>query len=273
MSEGDSIPSSDNNTSTANNTIDPANTAPSLTKESDHPEINTHGFFIPLVVIIVLGVSIVATFYSKEFNNLITAEALTDPGYELNSDAKGTLLAGSGSPDASVDVSASNITTESAVVADGSNEDAASRSESAVSATTSPMAGPPSTVTVAVDSFSSQPYKGASQDNQTAFSARQEDYVHPSAAPLPYAMPERFRQDYNEMMEQRRRAHEQSMQARREHMIKMHEYRAAVLKRIEQDRQYMYKRMQVIEQENQKRLEKLMNRMERVEKRSMNRAI
>jgi len=230
MSEGDSIPSSDNNTGTGNNTINPANTAPSLTKESDSPDINTHGYFIPLVVMIVLGVSIVAAFYSKEFNTLIAGVAPPDRDHG-HANVKQKFLATTETSDKSEYKEESGVITETAVIADSSNKDAAGRIESAVSATTSTIAGPPSAETVAVDNFSSQPYQDASLENQSPFSARQEDYAYPHAPPVPYAMPERFRLDYNEMMEQRRRAHEQSMQARREHMIKMHEYRAAVLTR------------------------------------------
>ena len=56
-------------------------------------------------------------------------------------------------------------------------------------------------------------------------------------------------------------------------MKKMHEYRAAVLKRIEQDRLDMYKRMQEIEQARHRRLEEQMDWMELEHKHSMKRPI
>ncbi len=74
-------------------------------------------------------------------------------------------------------------------------------------------------------------------------------------------------------MEERRRAYEEATQARREHMIKMHEYRAAVQKRIEQDRQDMYKRRHETRQQKQRKQDELMDRIEQIEKRSMNRPI
>jgi hypothetical protein len=74
-------------------------------------------------------------------------------------------------------------------------------------------------------------------------------------------------------MEQRHRAYEEATQARREHMIKMHEYRAAVLKRIEQDRQDMYKRRHETMQQKQRKRDAQMDRIEQIEKHSMNRPI
>ncbi len=75
MSASASTQSSDNHQNANSNTI---NTTPDPNKQSENPDENTHGYFIPLVMGIVLGVIIVATFYSEEFNNLVTGVASTD---------------------------------------------------------------------------------------------------------------------------------------------------------------------------------------------------
>jgi len=56
-------------------------------------------------------------------------------------------------------------------------------------------------------------------------------------------------------------------------MIKMREYRAAVEKRIEQDRQDMYKLRLETRQQKQRERDELMDRIEQIEKSSMNRPI
>jgi len=272
MSEGDSIPSSDNNTGTGNNTINPANTAPSLTKESDSPDINTHGYFIPLVVMIVLGVSIVAAFYSKEFNTLIAGVAPSDREHG-HVNVKQKLLATTGTSDESEDRTKSGVITGAAIVANASDEKTANITEAAVDDSTLTTTDTTSSETVATNASSAEFRIVAAQDKPASHTDKQNRGTYPHEPPMGYWMPREHQQAYNNMMEQRRRSYEEAMQARREHMIKMHEYRTAVLMRIEQDRQHMYKRMQDIEHENRRRQDELMNSLEREEKSSMNRPI
>ena len=269
MSASASSQSSDNHQNANNNTI---NTTPDPNKQSENPDENTHGYFIPLVMGIVLGVIIVATFYSEEFNNLISDVASTDQAYELNSEANGKLLASSASIDTSADTADSSVISEVAVVANASNEVTTWVAEPAGAGSISTTPATSSAITVAGNNVNPQPYIVASQEYQVPVTSRQDNSA-PYAPPMPYGIPERRQQGYNDTMEERHRAYEEAAQARREHMIKMHEYRAAVQKRIEQDRQDMYKRRHETEQQKQRKRDELMDRIEQIEKHSMNRPI
>lgn len=269
MNASASSQSSDNHQNANSNTI---NTTPDPKKQSENPDENTHGYFIPLVIGIVLGVIIVATFYSEEFNNLVIRVASTDQAYELNSEANGKLLSSSASIDTSADTDDSSVIDEAAIATKASSEVTTRVAEPAGAGSTSTTPVTPPAETGAGNSVNPQRYIVASQEYQASFTARQDNYA-PYAPPMPYGMPEQHQQDYNNTMEERRRAYEEATHARREHMIKMHEYRAAVQKRIEQDRQDMYKRRQETEQQKQRKRDEQMDRIEQIEKRSMNRPI
>ena len=265
MSVSASTQSSDNHQDANSNTI---NTTPDTNMQSDNPDENTHGYFIPLVLGIVFGVIIVATFYSEEFNNLFTGVASTDQADELNPDANGKLQASSASIDAFADTADSGVTAEVAVAAKASSEVTARTTEPAGAGSTSTKPATSSAETGAGNYVNPQLYIAASQEYQAPFTTRQDNY--PSyAPPMPYGIPEQLQQDYNNSMEERRRAYEEAAQARREHMIKIHDYRAAVQKRIEQDRQDMYKSRQQM----QRKRDEHMDGIEQIEKSSMNRPI
>ena len=268
MSVSASIQSPDNHQNANSTTI---KTTPDPNKQSENPDENTHGYFVPLVMGIVLGVIIVATFYSEEFNNLVPGVASTDQADELNSEANGKPQANSASIDASFDTTDSSVIAVTAVAAKASSEVTARATEPAgAGSTTTP--GTSSAETVAGNYVNPQLYIVASSEYQAPFTARQDRYA-PYAPPIPYGMPERRQQGYNNTHEERRRAYKEATQARREHMIKMHEYRAVVQKRIEQDRQDMYKRRLETRQKKQRERDELMDRIEQIEKSSMNRPI
>jgi hypothetical protein len=265
MSASVSIQSSDNHLNANSNTI---NKTPDLNKQSKDPDENIHGYFIPLVMGIVLGIIIVATFYSEEFNKLVTGVASTDQAYELSSEASSRLLASS----SSTDTADSAVIAEATVAAKASNEVTTSAAEPAGAGSTSTTPDTSSAETVSGNYANPQLYIATSQEYRAPVTARQNNYA-PYAPPMPYGMPEQLQQDYNNTLEERRRAYEEATQARREHMIKMHEYRAAVEKRIEQDRQDMYKRRLETRQQKQRERDELMDRIEQIEKSSVNRPI
>lgn len=273
MSESDSTQSSDNNANTGNNTINSAQTAPRLNQESDNPGQNTHAYFIPLVMAIVISVIIVATFYSNEFNNLFAGVVTPDHGDELTSPGQEKLLTTAGAIDEFADTAETKANTASAAANKAADEVATTVVETAASDSSLIPAETPSSETITVTALSPGTATLASLDKQLPTSDSQYPNAYPYAPPMAHGLPEDYQNAYNEMMQQRRRSYDGAVQARREHLIKMHEYRAAVQKRIHQDRQDMYKRKQLIEQENQKRLDTHMNRVEQAEKRSMNRPI
>ena len=269
MSASASSQSSDNHQNTDSNSI---NTTPDPNKQNENPDENTYGYFIPLVMGIVLGVIIVATFYSKEFNDLITSVASTDQADEISSDAHGKLVASSTSIDTSDDTADSSVISKVAAVAKASNEVTTRVIEPAGDGSTSTTPGTSSAVAIAGNNVNHQPYIVASQEYQAPFSTRQDNYA-PYAPPMPYGIPERLQQEHSNIMEERRRAYEEATQARREYVVKMHEYRVAVQKRIEQDRQDMYKHRHETRQQKQRKQDELMDSIEQTEQRSMNRPI
>ena len=269
MSVSASTQSSDNHQNTGSNII---HTTPDSNKQSENPDENAHGYFIPLVMGIVIGIIIVSTFYNTEFNNLITGVASTDHANELSADANEKLAASSVSIDDSADRADQSVTSEVEFLADATKEVTTRVNESAGAGSTSTTPATPSAVTIAGNNVNPQPYIIASQEYQAPFSVRQDNYA-PYAPPMPYGTPERLQQEHGYTVEQRRRAHEEANLARREHMMKMHEYKAAVQKRIEQDRRDMYKHKHETRQQKQKTQDELMDSIEQIEKRSMNRPI
>lgn len=268
MSASGSIQSSDNNTTT-DNTND---SAPGLNNASSQQNKNTHAYFIPVVMLVVLCVIIVATFYSKEFDNLITSMTSTDQDDDLNPAISTVFHATTDSLDRSTD-SAMPDTAAADSLLKGSNKQSKTVIGPAVSSSTSTTAASNTTGVVADKVLPARSSQVASLENPAPYPARPNPSAYPYVPPMPYGMPEQFQQRYNEMMENRRMTEEKSLQAQREHLKKMQENRAAVMKRIEQDRRDRYLRMQELDAQRQKRQDELMERMEQVEKRAINRPI
>lgn len=252
MSEHDSNPSFG----------DTGNTAPGSHKTSDTSNETAHSYFIPVVMLIVLCVTIVSTFYSKEFHNLIAGAASPDQADELASEVTRHPQAKTPVADeAEEDSAKSNTATETAPVTEASQEAATDTVETAAPEITAEQ--------IQAGELNSL----VSIKDEASYSDRKNRAPYPYAPPMNYSMPQQHQSSYNEMMEQRRSLYEEAMQERREHRMKMREYRAEVNRRIEQDRLDMHKRMQEIGQEHQKRLDQQMNWIELEDRRSMNRPI
>ena len=263
MSERDSNPSFG----------DTGDTAPGTHKTSDHSSETTHCYFIPVVMLIVLCVIIVSTFYSKEFNDLIAGATPPDQTDELASEATQHPPAGTQTIDHAEDNAKSNTNTVAAAVTEASHQVVTGAVESAVADSTLTTANTPTSETTDEPFMTDELKSLASMQDEASYSDRNNRVHYPYAPPVSYAMPQQYQRSYNEMMEQRRGLYEEAMQERREHRIKMREYRAEVNKRIEQDRLDLHKRMQEIEQEHQRRLDQQMNWIELDDKRSINRPI
>ena len=264
MSEHDSNPSFG----------DTGNTAPGSHKTSDKSNQTAHSYFIPVVILIVLCVTIVSTFYSKEFNNLIAGAASPDQADELASEVtKHSQAKTQAIDEAEEDGAISNTNTDATPVTEATLEAATIVVETAEADSTSTTADTPASETTAEQIQTDELNSLVSMKDEASYSDRKNPAPYPYAAPMNYGMPQQQQGSYNEMMEQRRSLYEEAMQARREHRMKMREYRAEVNRRIEQDRLDMHQRMQEIEQEHQKRLDQKMNWIELKDKRSMNRPI
>lgn len=268
MSESDSAPATNSDSSADKN---PANPAPYMKKKPDDSNESTHGYFIPVIMVLVLGVIIIATFYSKEFNSLVASIMPADDGSQLTASVKEKFYAKTNA------VPASENTGTTTTGADNTSETSAhpvNVTDSALSATTSAgSAGASATEQTTEKGSPAAPESLTAVQNQPAYPAYMNRYAPalPYAPPPPvtYAMPGEWNA-HNELMEQRRQAYEQ---AQREHQKRLHEYRAAVMKRIEQDRQDMFRHMQELAQQSQKRRDEYLNRLEQFEKTSMDRPI
>ena len=263
MSERDSNPASD----------DSDNPTPQPYRKTGNSGEPTHSYFIPLVMLIVLGIIIVSTFYSKEFNHLIAGATLSDQADEHASAATENALASSKAIDDSEDNATSKPKTETAPVTMVLHKVATAVLETTVPDATLAKADTASSVTSAKQALAPELNSRASTRDEASYPDRKNHDPYPYAPSMSYGMPRQYHSSYNEMMEQRRRSHEEARQARKEHRIKMHEYRAAVLKRIKQDRLDMYKRGQDTEHAYQRRLDEQMNWTELQDKRAMNRPI
>jgi hypothetical protein len=262
MSERDSNPSSDNT----------GNQAPKPDKKIDNAGETTQQYFIPVVVLIVLSIIVVSTFYSKEFNHLIAGAAHHDQAGGFASEVAENSRTSSKvlvEPEAKVQ---SNPNAEAASVTEVPQEAATAEIETTVHDSGLTTADTSPSDTAAIQTSTPESNSLVSINGELSYPATNSHDPLPYAPPTNYGMP-RQRQAYNEKMEQWRRSPEEAMRARREHMMKIHEYRAAVLKRIEQDRLDMYKRMRDIEQVQQKRLDERMNWMEQQHRHSLKRPI
>ena len=263
MNERDSNPSSDD-------TGDTSTKPHKATKISNE---TTHSYFIPVVMLIVLCVIIVSTFYSKEFNNLIAGAKSPDQADELASDVTEQTQTSSKTIDKPEDDAKSNMNTETASVTGAPREATTAVIETTAPESTFTTADTAPSDTTATQALTSEINSLVSMKDEVSSPYRKNHAPYPYEPPTSHGMTQHHQRAYNEMRGQRRRSHEEAMQAHREHMIKMHEYRAAVLKRIEQDRLDMYKRIREIDQAHQRRLDEQMNWMELEEKRSMKRPI
>ena len=223
--------------------------APDLNMQTDNASEHTHGYFVPVVMMIVLGIIVVATFYSTEFNSLIAGVASPDRDNDRTK-AEQRLIARMATEGESEDAAESSAITETAVANSASSEDVTKISGTA--APDSTLTTPDTSLfePASADASSAEFRTAAAQDKPVSYTGKQLRGASPYAPPMPYDMPENYRQYYNEIMELRRRTHAQAMQARRAHMKKMHEYRTVVRKRIKQDRLDRYLRVHEIAQES-----------------------
>ena len=211
------------NTDPLDDTINLSNSVTSSNTQSINPNTNTHGYFVPVVMLIVLAVIIISTFYSKEFNGLIATVMTSGQNSELASSLNEQAIATTDAIDNAV------VNTQADTVNQG----------------------------IVMNNTAAELNHPAVLDHQEALTGPHIAHVHPYtyAPAVPYAAPGMGQNIHNAMMQQRRQAYEQARQERREHLTKMHEYRAIVQQRIEQDRKDMYQRLDQVEQQNRKRLE------------------
>lgn len=244
------------------------NTAPDLNKQSDNANVNTHGYFIPVVMMIVLGIIIVATFYSQEFNNLIAGSVSPGQADALISGTVDKSIVITATSDEPADTGKPIAITDTTTETIQPDQVAATAIETTVTDSSLNPAETSSTAVTAEQALSTDNSRRTSLQ-YPPYTGRHNRKAYHNAPSMAYGMPEHYQNTDNERMEQRRRAHRKAMQARREQMIKVYEYRTAVRERIKQNRLGRYQRMQEIEQDNRGRLD----RIEQEEKRSMNRPV
>ena len=208
MSERDSTPSSDNNN-----------------------DSNTHEYFVPIVMLIVLSIVIVATFYDKELDNLFASNQAGD-------DTMAILKQPAVKPKT---LDASDIAAGPTATAEKSNDDTAAPVVVAHASDPADTIPPPSSLTAYNNDAGSDKTRIVHSTNEQAAYTDINDPFLPADTPTTrHASSAGHRQAYNQMMDERRRLYEDAIQSRRAHMVKMREYRTEVMKRIEQDRKDLY---------------------------------
>jgi hypothetical protein len=266
MSDSDSIPSTSSKSGTDNS---PVNTAPYMKKKPDNHSENTYDYFIPVVIVLVLSVIIIATFYSKEFNNLMAVIVSSDEGEQLSSNGQDQFNDKSKVIQVTEDAAARSTTAATGKPA----ENTASVSDSNHSNPNSIRPSGTAGSGLAAGKEAPKLYNSlASVQNQPTWPPHMNNYAAPfphAPPPTSYAMPGEWNA-YNELMMQRRRHYEE---AQREYLKRIHEYQAAVMKRIKQDREDMLRYMQELAQESQRRRDAFIHRMNQYEKTSMDRPI
>ena len=266
MSESDPIPSSSSKPSMDNS---PVNTAPYMKKKAYNNSESTHDYFIPVVIVLVLSVIIIATFYSKEFNDLMAGIVSSEQGAQLASNEQKQFNAKSNVIRETENAGATSVTAENKAPA----ENTANVSGSTRSTTNSTMPSVTASSELAAEKEAPTAHNSlAALQNQAGYPAIVNNYAVPmphAPPPATYALPGEW-SAYNELMMQRRRQYEE---AQREHLKRINEYQAAVMKRIEQDRADLFRHMQELAQESQRRRDAFIHRMNQFEKTSMDRPI
>lgn len=246
------------------------NTAPRLNKHTAKLDQDKHAYFVPLVVMIVLGVIVVATFYSKEFNSLIAGSDSPDHADGLMSDKTDTSNATTVSVAESADTAGFNAVTNSTADRSPRVEENSTVIETAVS--DSSLAPADTSTALAKQTLFADNSIMTSQPNpqNTDSHHRKADYFTP---PMAYGMPGQYQNINHDIWQQRHRVYEATTRARRQHMMKMTRDRATALRRMQQDRLHQYKRMREFERQGQNRQDELMPIKQRQDTRTSKRPV
>ncbi len=108
--------------------------------------------------------------------------------------------------------------------------------------TTSPLSDPGGTV------FETAAAETDAADSSPLPGNRGPDNAYPQVPPPPHARPVMHPPAYVDLLEQQRRAHHEAMLAHQQHRARIRAHRASIQRRLQQDRETVYRRMQEIEQ-------------------------
>lgn len=205
--------------------------------------IDTHDFFVPAIVMVVLCILIVATFHDKEAGSHPAVIADTGPAGKPAADKTAETaihLQAADIADASNQTISDTATPGQLVPGDAA---LAAQSVDDVNTADTDVRKPTETSTEAGnESAAASPAKHTASTGKpandenvsyTGDPASTGSEIHaPLADPRPATIP---------MQDQGRRLYQEAMQAQKAHVMKMLEYRAEVMKRIEQDRRDLYR--------------------------------
>ena len=186
-----------------------------------------HRFFIPSIFTIVTAIVLTASLYSNDLDNP-AASVEQDQGDEHASNDEKKAVAASDVNDRPVDFIESRSILRTA--------------DTSTAAKTSANA--------------------PSVDQQGFYRGRDSKHEYPYGQSIPDARQEFYPPVYSEIREPRRLANRTAAKAREQHWQQIRANRAAVLKRIEQNRENMYRRRQEIEQQRLKRTNDRLKRLE-----------
>ena len=239
MSERDSARSSDNNAGTGSKPVDPASTTPGSHGQNEDTGRGSHGYFVPLLLVIVLGIVFVAGF-EDELKNMAAMVQLAGSGDEPRPvlAAKPAEITDSGIPAVST---AANPPVIATTPGGAATVETASATTVETDPLPTPLQGEASDTTIA-STLSPATDNTASQHAQASNAVSHNRPAQISATAQSTTAVDHYT-GYRDMRQQQQKAYEDTLQARRTYRQKMREYRIAVLKRIEQDRRDMHRQM------------------------------
>lgn len=176
-----------------------------------HQDSNKHSYFVPVMLMIVLGIIVISTFFDKEFSSPVATQIPQGQHNSATSNHTQTLDPGGDTGD------------QAEISAPASTHDGISAT---ASASVVDNASPKTTSTI----------------TRATYATRQTNFAFPYMPQIPHATATDRIHSHYKMMQARRKAYEQATQAKIEHRHKMREYRLIVMKRIQLDRKDLHRR-------------------------------
>jgi hypothetical protein len=206
--------------------------------------INTHDYFVPAIVMVVLCILIVATFHGKEAGN--HADGVADTTQTDKPAANKTAVTAIHLKALDVADASNKAINKTATSGQLIRGDAALAAPSVNDADTTADADVMSPAQTAIragnDRAVADPAIHTASTDKPAADQNAPDREDPASSGSAKQAPAADRRQVTHpMQDQGRRLHQEAMLAQRAHMMKVLEYRAEVMKRIEQDRRDLYR--------------------------------
>ncbi len=267
---GDQNTNNNENTSTSNQPATNINPNPKDKTEGKVTTHEPHKYFIPGIIILVVSIIVVETYYKRKPTNRI-AELTPTEQAELQTLSGNTVSAAVNS-DATDEVDIAQVSGTTDMTETIATDNNVTQQKPAESSTETAATN---TKIIAADN------KPVKSEQQEVFASREPvtdsaPRAYPAYPPLPFEPPMPYglspqqQQHYLDMMERRRNAEARAMESLRRHREQMHQYRMAVLKRVEQDYRDMKRHMEELRARRDRAHAETMRQLEAARNRTTN---